>query len=87
MQNKAKLLKVCSKLKLWTYFVPSRKCLKVIVIEKVHIYIQKPSEHTNTSSSYFSPIFFFSLASHLYLFMWTTEVGRSRHFVSSSGHI
>lgn len=47
MQNK-----VCSKLKLWTYFVPSPKCLKVTVIEQVQIYIHKSSEHTNTISSY-----------------------------------
>lgn len=83
MQNKAKPLKVCSKLKLWAYFVPSPKCLKVTIIEQVHIYIQKSSEHTNTSSSYGSPIFFFSLPSHLYLLMLTSEVGRSRHFAKA----
>lgn len=87
IQNKVKLLKVCSKLKLWTYFVPSPKCLKVTVIEHVHIYIQKSSERTTTSSSYCSPIFFFSSSSHLYLFMLKSEVGRSRHFASSAGHI
>lgn len=82
MQNKAKL-KVCSKLKLWTYFVPFPKCLKVTVIEQVQIYIHKSSEHTNTSGSYCSPVFFFSLPSHLYLFMLTSEVRRSRHFAKA----
>lgn len=79
MQNKAKLLKICSKLKFWTCFVPSPKCLKVTVIEQVHICIQKSSECTNTSS-----IFFFSLPSHLYPLMLTSEVGRSRHFAKAN---
>lgn len=83
MQNKAKLLKICSKLKLWIYFVPSPKCLKITVIEQVHIYIQKSSECTNASSSYCSPGFFFSLSSHLYLPMLTSEVGRSRNFAKA----
>lgn len=71
MQNKAKLLKVCSKLKLWTYFVPSPKCLKVTVIEQVQIYIHKSSEHTNTISSYcLFPSFFSSPCPLIYTCSW-----------------
>lgn len=40
-------------------------CLLQDIIEHLHIYIQKSSEHTKTSSNSCAPNFFFSLPAHL----------------------
>lgn len=69
-------------MQLWTYCAPA----PVAVIEHVRIYIQKSSERTNTSNNYCAPNFFFSLPTHLNLFLLISEAGRRSQLASSAGH-